>query len=156
MTLYIATYLDSLSPCPLSYDVLALLDLAFNVNADLQKYFQKMTTRSYSCWLLLFSFLSRIKMIAKLFWLKILCWEHKSILSLSASSVQDYFDLGNSRECSLILLLSFAISISHVVSKWLQNYFVWRINAGNEKKINLSLSPPLLLWLGELWAEDSN
>ena len=49
MTLYIATYLDSLSPCPPSYDVLALLDLAFNVNADLQKYFQKMTTRSYSC-----------------------------------------------------------------------------------------------------------
>ena len=80
MTLYITTYLDSLSPCPPSYDVLALLDLAFNVNADLQKYFQKMTTRSYSCWLLLFLFLSRIKMIAKLFWLKILCWEHKSIV----------------------------------------------------------------------------
>ena len=80
MTLYIATYLDSLSPCPPSYDVLALLDLAFNVNADLQKYFQKMTTRSYSCWLLLFLFLSRIKIIAKLFWLKILCWEHKSIV----------------------------------------------------------------------------
>ena len=155
MTLYIATYLDSLSPCPLSYDVLALLDLAFNVNADLQKYFQKMTTRSYSCWLLLFSFLSRIKMIAKLFWLKNLCWEWlKQINCLYL--LHDYFDLGNSRKCSLVLLLSFAISISHVVSKWLQNYFVWRINAGNEKKINLSLSPPLLLWLGELWAEDSN
>ena len=71
--------------------------------------------------------------------------------------LHDYFDLGNSRKCSLVLLMSFAITISHVVSKWVQNYFVWRINAGNGKKqINLSLSPPWLLWLWELWAEDSN
>ena len=70
--------------------------------------------------------------------------------------LHNYFDLGNSRKCLLVFLLSFAISIYHVVSKWLQTILFEELMLGMKKKINLTLSPPLLLWLGEVWAEDSN